>query len=76
MFNFSLGEKCTIIRISAPLKSSYAETHNLDIKELMSDGPYKEKYRLDMIKWSDKIREEDPGYFCKKACDHGKYMHY
>ncbi|XP_018570025.1 phosphomevalonate kinase [Anoplophora glabripennis] len=64
-----LEEKCAIIRISAPLKCSYAETHNLDIKELMSDGPYKEKYRLDMIKWSDKIREEDPGYFCKKACD-------
>nr|QYV43151.1 phosphomevalonate kinase [Colaphellus bowringi] len=65
-----IGEdKCSIIRISAPLKRLYAQQHNLDLKELMSDTPYKEKYRLDMINWSDEVRKENPGYFCKAACD-------
>lgn len=35
----------------------------------MSDGAYKEKYRLDMINWSEKIRDEDYGYFCRAACE-------
>lgn len=55
------------MRISAPLKGAYAETHKLDMQELMSSGVYKENYRLDMIKWSDEIREKDPGYFCRLA---------
>lgn len=40
---------------------------NLDIKELLSDGPYKEKFRKDMIEWSDAVRKEDPGFFCREA---------
>lgn len=55
------------MRISAPLKGAYAEANKLDIEQLMSSGVYKEKYRLDMIKWSDEIRQKDPGYFCKLA---------
>ncbi|KAJ8941064.1 hypothetical protein NQ318_006838 [Aromia moschata] len=49
-------EKCSILRISGPLKGLYAENHNLNLTELMSDGPYKENYRRDMINWSDRIR--------------------
>lgn len=59
---------CTILRISEPLKSLYANEHNLDLVDLMSAGPYKEHYRLAMINWSDRIRENDPGYFCRAAC--------
>jgi phosphomevalonate kinase len=67
---FSLGgERCTIVRISGPLKRLYAQNHKLDFQELLSDGPYKEIYRVDMINWSDKIREKDPGYFCKAASE-------
>lgn len=55
------------MRISEPLKGAYAENKKLDIEQLMSSGVYKEKYRLDMIKWSDEIREKDPGYFCRLA---------
>ncbi|XP_074030723.1 phosphomevalonate kinase isoform X1 [Leptinotarsa decemlineata] len=62
-------EKCSIIRISEPLKKLYSEKHNLDGAELMTDGPYKEKYRLDMINWSDEVRKEAPGYFCRVACE-------
>lgn len=60
------------MRISEPLKGAYAENHKLDIKQLMSPGVYKEKYRLAMIKWSDEIREKDPGYFCRLADDISK----
>ena len=59
------------MRISGPLKGLYAKNHNLDFQELLSDGPYKENYRADMIRWSDKIREKETGYFCKAACDEG-----
>lgn len=61
-------DNCILIQISGPLKKLCAENHNLDWAELMSDGPYKEKYRLDMITWSDEVRRQDPGYFCRAAC--------
>ncbi|XP_055372203.1 phosphomevalonate kinase [Condylostylus longicornis] len=56
-----------IIRISEPIKSAWAEKLNLNLKELLSDGPYKEIYRKDMIKWSDEIRSKDYGFFCREA---------
>lgn len=45
---------------------------NLNLKELLSDGPYKEKYRKDMITWSDEVRKQDYGYFCKVAMEKGE----
>ncbi|XP_073819337.1 phosphomevalonate kinase isoform X2 [Musca autumnalis] len=41
----------------------------LDLQELLSDGPYKEKYRKDMIDWSDEVRKQSYGYFCKTAME-------
>lgn len=35
--------------------------------ELLSDGPYKETYRKEMIIWSDEKRAEDYGVFCREA---------
>ncbi|XP_066246163.1 phosphomevalonate kinase [Euwallacea similis] len=65
----TIGEnKCNLIRISGPLKQLYATNHNLIWDKLMSSDLYKEKYRQDMINWSDDIRRKDPGYFCKAAC--------
>ncbi|KAF2902113.1 hypothetical protein ILUMI_04076 [Ignelater luminosus] len=61
-------DKCAIIRISEPIKTFYAKEKNLNLVELMSDNVYKEHYRLEMINWSDEIRTQDPGYFCKAAC--------
>ena len=61
-------DDCEIIRCSAPLKQAYAEEHGLDFKELLSDGPYKEKYRADMIAWGELRREADPGFFCRIIC--------
>ncbi|XP_019872485.1 phosphomevalonate kinase [Aethina tumida] len=63
----SFEDECIIVRISGPLKSQYAKVHNLNFEDLMGDGLYKEKYRIDMINWSDEVREKEPGYFCKIA---------
>ena len=50
------GDEAVIIRISGPLKRCYAENHDLDFENLLSADTYKEKHRLDMIKWSEEIR--------------------
>lgn len=39
------------------------------MNQLLSDGEYKEKYRLEMIKWGEDKRREDNGYFCKAAIE-------
>ena len=62
-------EKSVIIRLSGPLKQCYAEDHGLDYSRLLDSSDYKEKYRKDMISWSEKIRNENPSYFCHKAID-------
>lgn len=61
-------ERAQIIRISEPIKRSWADKLGLDLKELLSDGPYKERYRREMIEWSDRKRAEDYGFFCRQAC--------
>lgn len=38
---------------------------------MLSDSEYKEQYRLDMIKWSDEMRDQDYGCFCREACQNG-----
>lgn len=67
-------ERCEIVRISEPIKGAYAKVHDLDLLQLMSDGAYKEKYRLDMIKWSEEIRKKDYGYFCQAACENSMLL--
>ncbi|CAO1404430.1 unnamed protein product [Diamesa hyperborea] len=61
------GESCEIIRISAPIKAFWSNEKQLDLTELLSDGPYKEKYRKQMIEWSDEVRSKDYGFFCREA---------
>lgn len=65
---YRLGDaNAEIIRISEPIKSTWAKEKNLNLTELLSDGPYKEKYRKDMIIWSDEMRALDYGIFCREA---------
>ena len=40
-----------------------------DYEKLMSSDGYKEKYRKDMIRWSEEIRDRDHGYFCRAAIE-------
>lgn len=68
---FSLGDRCEVLKISEPIKSHWAKEKNLNLNELLSDGEYKEQYRLDMIRWSEEMRDKDYGCFCKIACQNG-----
>ena len=65
--NSDSKSQAVILRLSGPLKECYAENHGLDFSRLLDSSDYKEKYRKDMITWSEKIRNEDPSYFCMKA---------
>lgn len=56
-----------IIRLSGPIKHEYAVQHNLNQKELFTDSSYKEKFRKDMVAWSEHIRAKQPDYFIKAA---------
>lgn len=60
------------MRISQPVKGAYAQNHNLNFEQLMGSGNYKEKFRMDMIKWSDEMRQMDSGYFCRLADEMSK----
>ncbi|SPP85917.1 probable phosphomevalonate kinase [Drosophila guanche] len=62
-----LANRARIVRISEPIKSEWARKLQLDLSALLSDGPYKEQYRRDMIVWSDEMRTKDYGYFCRAA---------
>ncbi|EZA53270.1 hypothetical protein DMN91_005291 [Ooceraea biroi] len=63
------SQRSTIIRLSGPIKTHWAKTLELDIDQLLGDGEYKEKYRLEMVKWSENLRKKDYGYFCRAAID-------
>ena len=37
----------------------------MDYQELLSDGPYKERFRGDMIRWGEQRRRADPEFFAR-----------
>ncbi|PAV86275.1 hypothetical protein WR25_10678 [Diploscapter pachys] len=53
--------------VSHSLKQEYAQIHDLNYDELLTDGPEKEQHRRDMIEWGEQKRKQDAGYFCRKA---------
>ena len=59
--------RSTVAGLSAPLKQAFATEHGLDFTELLTDGPYKEKYRYEMIRWGEERREADAGFFARKV---------
>ncbi|ALC38928.1 CG10268, partial [Drosophila busckii] len=62
-----LSNRAIIVRISEPIKREWANKLQLDMSAMLSDGPYKEQYRRDMIVWSDEVRQQDYGFFCHAA---------
>jgi len=58
-----------IVRLSAPIKSRFAEEYKLDYNKLLSDSDYKEKYRQEMIVWGERMRAVDNGCFCRLALE-------
>ncbi|KAH8405166.1 hypothetical protein KR222_007060 [Zaprionus bogoriensis] len=63
------GKRALIVRISEPIKREWARKLQLDMRAMLSDGPYKEQYRRDMIVWSDEMRRRDYGCFCRAAME-------
>ncbi|XP_069624755.1 phosphomevalonate kinase [Ranitomeya imitator] len=62
----SLGrDVCAILRLSGPLKQQFALERALDFERLLDASEYKERYRADMIRWGEKKRNADPGFFCR-----------
>lgn len=55
--------------MSGPIKSDWAKEFNVDFNQLLGDGPFKEKYRLQMVKWGEDTRNRDYGYFCRAALE-------
>lgn len=73
MLNYRLNsERSEILRISSPIKEFWAKEKNLCLSELLSDGPYKERYRKEMIEWSDEMRNKDYGFFCRETMSRAK----
>ncbi|CAD66220.1 Phosphomevalonate kinase [Caenorhabditis elegans] len=57
----------SVAGISHSLKMEFAKKHGLKYEELLTDGPYKELYRKDMIQWGEEARCKDSGLFCRAA---------
>jgi len=60
---FSIEE----VRLSAPLKQTYAEENNLDFERLLSADSYKEEHREKMIKFGEEKRDKDSGFWCRAS---------
>ncbi|KAK6014498.1 putative phosphomevalonate kinase [Ostertagia ostertagi] len=41
------------------------EEHGLNYSELVTDGPYKEIHRHNMIRWGEGVRNAEPDFFCR-----------
>jgi len=65
----AMNVSAEIRRISEPLKREYARIHQLDFDELLTTSAYKEVHRVQMVEWGERIRQEDPEYFCRLAMD-------
>lgn len=64
------------VRLSGPIKQQFAANNGLDYSSLLSASEYKEKYRLQMIEWSEAKRAQDSGFFIRAAIEMyegGKY---
>ncbi|XP_050726750.1 phosphomevalonate kinase-like isoform X2 [Eriocheir sinensis] len=58
-----------IIRLSGPIKQQFALDNDLDYSQLLTASDYKEKYRSEMIVWSEAKRAIDKGYFIRAAIE-------
>ena len=64
------SDVCEILHLSIEIKREYAQLHNLDFKELLTDSPYKDLYRREMIALGESRRNADPGHYCRLATKH------
>ncbi|KAL1453702.1 hypothetical protein WDU94_010021 [Cyamophila willieti] len=61
------AKNCTIVRLSAPIKSHWAKVNGLELDKLLGTSQYKENHRAAMIEWSEAERLKDNGIFIRSA---------
>ena len=61
----TLGERCTVITLSKPIKSHFAALYSMNLTEMMSSSAYKEQRRQEMVKWGEDQRAQNPFVFCE-----------
>ena len=64
------SDVCEILHLSIEIKREYAQLHNLNFEELLTDSPYKDVYRKEMIVLGESRRNADPGHYCRLATKH------
>ncbi|XP_063674624.1 phosphomevalonate kinase-like [Bolinopsis microptera] len=62
---------CETLHLSTEIKREYAQLNNLDFSLLLTDSPYKDVYRKEMIALGEARRGADPGHYCRLATEHG-----
>lgn len=65
-----LGDVSKILHLSEEIKREYAQLHSLDYELLLTDSPYKDTYRTEMIALGESRRNADPGHYCRLATQH------
>lgn len=60
-------EVAETLHLSLEIKREYAQLHDLDFQLLLTDAPYKDTYRTEMIKLGEARRNVDPGHYCRLA---------
>ncbi|XP_046400900.1 phosphomevalonate kinase [Ischnura elegans] len=61
------SQTCALLKLSGPIKHMWAESKNLDFEKLMDASEYKEQHRIEMIKFGEDMRNQDPGCFCRES---------
>lgn len=57
----------TIPTRSLPLAAHSPQAHGLSFEESLTASSYKESFRLQMLKWSEEVRRNDPNVFLRAA---------
>ena len=65
-----LGNACEILHLSNEIKREYATLHKLNYELLLTDSPYKDKYRTAMIALGESRRTADPSHYCRLTTQH------
>ena len=65
-----LGSVSEILHLSNEIKREYAQLYDLDYELLLTDSPYKDQYRKEMIALGESKRNADPSHYCRLATKH------
>lgn len=67
--NTQFIESSQILHLSEEIKREYAQLNGLDFQLLLTDSPYKDVYRREMIALGETRRNADPAHYCKLSTE-------